>query len=39
MGITGVPAFVIGDRGLVGAQPFDQLESFVSSAGAVRRES
>ena len=39
LGITGVPTFVIGDRGLVGVQPFEQLKSFVSSAGAVRRES
>ncbi len=37
-GITGVPTFVIGDRGLVGAQPYEQLESFVSSAGAARHE-
>lgn len=39
LGITGVPAFVIKNRGLSGAQPFEQLESFVSSAGATRRES
>ena len=38
LGITGVPTFVIGDRGLVGAQPYEQLESFVSSAGAARHE-
>lgn len=39
LGITGVPAFVIGDRGLVGAQPFEQLEELLLSASAVRRES
>ena len=37
LGITSVPTFVIGDRGLVGAQPYDQLEAFVESAGAARR--
>ena len=36
-GITGVPTFVAGTRGLVGAQPYAALEQFVSSAGAVRR--
>ncbi len=35
--ITGVPTFVMGDRGLVGAQPYEQLESFVTEAGTVRR--
>ena len=39
LGITGVPAFVIGDCGLAGAQPFEQLAGLVSSTGAVRRES
>lgn len=39
LGITGVPTFVIGDRALVGAQPFEQLESFVTAAGATRRTS
>ena len=37
LGITGVPAFVVGDRGLVGAQPYGQLEDLVSAAGAARR--
>lgn len=37
LGITGVPTFVIGNRGLVGAQPYDRLESFVSASGTVRR--
>lgn len=29
LGITGVPTFVVGDRGLVGAQPYEQLEAFI----------
>lgn len=29
-GVTGVPTFVIGNRGLVGAQPYDALEALVS---------
>jgi predicted DsbA family dithiol-disulfide isomerase len=37
LGITGVPTFVIGSRGLIGAQPYEQLAAFVSSAGAPRR--
>ena len=37
LGITGVPTFVIGDQGLVGAQPYEQLEALVISAGASRR--
>jgi predicted DsbA family dithiol-disulfide isomerase len=38
LGVTGVPTFVIGNQGLVGAQPYEQLQSFVQSAGAGRRE-
>ena len=38
LGITAVPTFVIGDRGLVGAQPYEQLAAFASSAGATQRE-
>ena len=37
LGITGVPTFVIGDQGRVGAQPYEQLEVLVSSMAA-RRE-
>jgi predicted DsbA family dithiol-disulfide isomerase len=29
-GVTGVPTFVIGDRGVVGAQPYEALERLVS---------
>ena len=38
LGITGAPTFVIGDRGLVGAQPYEQLEALVSSASNARHE-
>jgi predicted DsbA family dithiol-disulfide isomerase len=38
LGITGVPTFVAGRRGVVGAQPYEMLESLVVSAGARRRE-
>ena len=33
LGITGVPAFVIGDRVLVGAQPYEQLADLVTLSG------
>jgi predicted DsbA family dithiol-disulfide isomerase len=29
-GVTGVPTFVVGDRGVVGAQPYEALERLVS---------
>lgn len=38
LGVTSVPTFVIGDRGLIGAQPYERLEAFVTSAGTQRRE-
>lgn len=38
LGITGVPTFVIGNQGVVGAQLYEQLEALVTSAGATRRE-
>jgi predicted DsbA family dithiol-disulfide isomerase len=31
-GITGVPTFVAGDRGVVGAQPYEVLERLVQQA-------
>lgn len=37
-GVTGVPTFVAGGRGVVGAQPYDTLERLVLLAGAVRRD-
>jgi predicted DsbA family dithiol-disulfide isomerase len=33
-GITGVPTFVIGDRGVVGAQPYEVLERLVKESGS-----
>ncbi len=39
LGITAVPTFVIGNERLVGAQPQEALERFVSDAGAPRRHS
>jgi predicted DsbA family dithiol-disulfide isomerase len=32
-GVTGVPTFVIGTRGVVGAQPYEALEELVQQAG------
>lgn len=37
LGVTGVPTFVMGERGMVGAQPYEQLAAFVESAGVARR--
>jgi predicted DsbA family dithiol-disulfide isomerase len=34
LGVTGVPTFVIGRKGVVGAQPYETLESLVLGAGA-----
>lgn len=38
LGITGVPTFVIGNQGLVGAQPYEQLKQLVISTGVAQRE-
>jgi len=38
LGVSGVPTFVVGERGVVGAQSYEQLEKFVLSVGAQRRE-
>jgi predicted DsbA family dithiol-disulfide isomerase len=32
-GVTGVPTFVIGNNGVVGAQPYEALEALVKQAG------
>jgi predicted DsbA family dithiol-disulfide isomerase len=32
-GITGVPTFVVGHYGVVGAQPYEALEALVRKAG------
>jgi len=37
MGITGVPTFVVGDQGAVGAQPYEVLERLIVRAGAKRK--
>lgn len=37
LGVTGVPTFVAGRRGVVGAQPYEVLEQLVVAAGAERR--
>lgn len=36
-GVTGVPTFVAGRYGVVGAQPYEVLEELVAKAGAARR--
>ncbi len=36
-GVTGVPTFVAGRYGVVGAQPYEVLEELVEKAGAPRR--
>lgn len=38
LGITGVPTFVVGHRGLVGAQPYDELVQLIMAAGAIPRK-
>jgi predicted DsbA family dithiol-disulfide isomerase len=37
LGITGVPTFVVGKRGVVGAQPYEVLERLLVQSGAQRR--
>lgn len=37
-GITGVPTYVAGGYGVVGAQPYDALEQLVQQAGAKKRD-
>ena len=36
-GITAVPTFIIGDRAVVGAQPYEVLETFLLNNGARKR--
>jgi len=38
MGVTGVPTFLVGDRAMVGAQPYEVLEELVIEAGAEGRD-
>jgi len=37
LGVTGVPTFVVGERRVVGAQPYESLEQLVLDAGAETR--
>ena len=37
-GVTGVPTFVAGGYGVVGAQPYDHLASLLQQVGAVERQ-
>ena len=38
LGITGVPTFMLGDRVVVGAQPYDALEHLLLESGVPRRQ-
>ena len=38
IGFSGVPAFIIGNRGVVGAQPYEVFEYAMQLAGATRRD-
>ncbi len=37
LGLTGVPAFVVGQGGVTGAQPYNVLERLLEQSGAKRR--
>ena len=37
LGVTGIPTFVIGNRGVIGCQPYEVLAEFVESKGARKR--
>jgi predicted DsbA family dithiol-disulfide isomerase len=37
LGVTAVPTFVVGHRGIVGAQPYEVLETLVVEGGAAKR--
>jgi len=36
-GITGVPTFVVGQRAIVGAQPYEVLQQFLNNCGVKKR--
>jgi predicted DsbA family dithiol-disulfide isomerase len=36
-GVTGIPTFVMGDRRVVGCQPYDEIAAAAEAAGARRR--
>ena len=37
-GVTGVPTFVAGGYGVVGAQPYEAIEQLLIQAGAKKRD-
>ena len=37
LGVTAVPTFVVGNKGIVGAQPYEALETLVVEGGAAKR--
>ena len=37
LGVTAVPTFVVGNEGVVGAQPYEVLERLIVAGGAVQR--
>ncbi len=37
IGITSVPTFVLGNRGIVGAQPYQAMEQLMNDSGVHRR--
>ena len=37
LGVTAVPTFVVGSHGVVGAQPYEVLESLMVKGGAAKR--
>ena len=36
-GVSGVPTYIAGGYGIVGAQPYEALEQIINEAGAVKR--
>ncbi len=38
LGISGVPTFVLGERGIVGFQPYEALEQFLKSCGVKKQK-
>jgi len=38
-GVTGVPTYVVGQQGIVGAQPYEAIEQLLLAEGAQARES
>ena len=37
LGVTAVPTFLVGNKGIVGAQPYEVLETLVVEGGAAKR--